>query len=154
MSTAGSRSRTVWEDRFRTPTFDHLRELSNKQIAGVVDAARGKLLAIPDIKESIAWLGLPWRWSLEYRLPLDPDRAWAVLVMQPNKPAIAIPLPAGVLSRMTLSKLPRAIRDGLRATPSVAGIYWPCWECPGKTQVDEVMQVVEIKRGILAAANA
>ncbi len=143
------RSRTVWEDRFRTPTFEQLRDLSNKQIAGVFDAARAKLRVVPEVRESVAWLGLPWRWCLEYRLNLDPQRAWAVLVMQPNKPGIAIPLPAPVLSKVPLAKLPRSVREGLRAASSIAGVFWPCWECLGKTQVDEVMQVLEMKRGIM-----
>ncbi len=153
MSTTGARTRTPWEDRFRTPTYELLRDLSNKQVAGVFDAARTRLLAIPDVRCTLCWLGIPWRWSLEFRSPLDPARAWAVLVMQPNKPEIAVPLPASVLAKIPLSKLPRPIRDGLKASISIAGVFWPSWECEGKTQVDEVLQVLEMKRGIMAAAD-
>lgn len=150
MTTSGQRSRSPWEDRFKTPTYEGLRDLNNKQIAAVFDAARARLSAIPDVTESLAWLGIPWRWSMEYRSPSDPSRAWAVLVLQPAKPTISIPLPAPVLSRIPLTKLPRSIRDGLKAATPIAGVFWPTWECASKTQVDEVAQVLDMKRAIMA----
>lgn len=153
MSMSGVRARTAWEDRFKTPTYDQLRDLSNKQVGGVFDAARARLLAIPDIKESLVWLGVPWRWSLEYRSPLDPARAWAALVLQPNKPEIAVPLPAPVLGKIPLAKLPRPIRDGLRASTAIAGVFWPSWECTSKAQVEEVGAVLEMKRTIVSAGG-
>ncbi|GMV24983.1 MAG: hypothetical protein AMXMBFR58_10140 [Phycisphaerae bacterium] len=153
MSTSGPRTRNAWEDRFRTPTFETLRDLSNKQVGAVFETARQRLLALGDVTETLAWLGIPWRWSLEYRSPLDPSRAWVVLVLQPNKPEIVVPLPAAVLTRLPLAKLPRTIREGLRAVSPIAGVYWPGWECQTKTQVDEVMQVIELKRSIFSEAQ-
>lgn len=151
MSMSGGRARTAWEDRFKTPTYEQLRDLSNKQVSGVFDAARARLAGIPEVKETLAWLGVPWRWSLEFRSPLDPARAWAVLVLQPNKPEVAIPLPVPVLGKIPLGKLPRSIRDGLKASAPIAGVYWPCWECLTKAQVEDVSTVLEYKRSIMAA---
>lgn len=150
MSTSGQRTRSAWEDRFRTPTYEDLRDQCNKQVAGVFDTARTRLGAIPGVRESLTWLGIPWRWSLEYRLALDPARAWSVLVLQPNRPIIAVPIPSPVLARIQVARLPRSIREGLRAAPPVAGVFWPAWECTSKTLVDEVANVLDLKRSVVA----
>jgi hypothetical protein len=150
MSTSGTRTRSPWEDRFRTPTYEGLRDLNNKQLAAVFDAARARLVGVPEATESLAWLGIPWRWSMEYRCPLDPTRAWAVLILQPAKPTISIPLPVPVLARVPLTKLPRPIRDGLKAAIPIAGVLWPTWECASKTQIEEIGQILDMKRNIMS----
>jgi hypothetical protein len=152
MSSTAARGRSAWDDRFRTPSFEEVRDLSGKQAAGLIDAARARLLETGDLREELSWHGLPWRWSLSYRHAMDTERSWAILVLQPNKPAVSVPLTSDVLSRMPITKLPRAVRDGLRGSCQVNGVYWPRWEFTARSQIDEIFTVLDHKRNLLQSA--
>jgi hypothetical protein len=137
--------RKAWEDRFRTPTADDLVGGMNKQIASLVEAARERLMAVPGVREDLAWQGLPWRWTLVYRQPLDNGRGWVYLVPDPAKPLLAMPLTADAVAALPLNRLKKHVKDGVTQARLVDSVYWATWEITGKTQLTEILELVHHK---------
>lgn len=137
--------RKAWEDRFRTPTADDLFDGLNKQFASLVETAREKLMAHPGVTESLSWQGLPWRWTLIYRQPQDNGRGWVYLVPDPTKPQIAMPLTAESVKVLPLNRLKKHVKDGVTQARLVDSVYWATWEITGKTQLAEILELVQHK---------
>ena len=150
MSASALKPRQAWMDRFRTPTVDELLAGFNKQLGGVANHARARMLAVEGVKEEVSWQGV-WHWTLVYRIPGDGERGWAYLVMDPAKPRLAVPVPDELISELPLKKLSKYVRDGLAHAPSVDGVRWAHWEVQGKTQVDDILSLASFK---LATAKA
>ena len=92
MAATRMKARPVWDDRFRTPGVEHLLGAFPKQLGGVVEHARGKLLAVAGVQEEVSWQGV-WKWTLLYRLPEHGDgRAWVYVVPDPARPRMAVPV--------------------------------------------------------------
>jgi hypothetical protein len=144
MSASAPKARVAWMDRYRTPTVEDLMAGFNKQIAGAVEHARERLLAIETMKEELSWQGV-WRWTLVYRLPSEGSQAWAYLVMDPTKPRLSVPVPDELIPELPVKKLSKFVRDGLAHAPSVDGLRWPHWELQGKTQADEILSLADFK---------
>ncbi len=148
------RSRLPWEDKFREPPLEALlTHYTTKQLAGVVDAARGRLLAHPGVTESLAWQGVPWRWTLVYRCEIDAARAWAYIIPDPARPQIAIPMSVPAVRALPLRRLKKAIRDGIAHARFVAGVYWPCWELTTRGALDDIIDVVQRKHRYLVSQS-
>lgn len=138
--------RPAWEDRFHKPTFDELCKGLTKQTIELIAAARDRLRQVPGVTEELSWEGLPWRWTLLYRMPGGNGRAWAYLVPDPAKPLIALPLTRDMLSSIPLHRVKKHVKDGVSQARLVNGVHWATWEITGKTQLAEVMQLVEQKQ--------
>jgi len=136
--------RTAWEDRFRTPTIDDLREHYNKQLAGLMETARSLLLSLPGVVEELSWQGLPWRWTLTYRFQQGSadSRPGLYLVPDPLRPKISMPLPDTVVQSLPLHRLKRHVRDGVLQGRKVNGVLWATWDVTSKTQVGEILEIV------------
>ncbi len=146
--------RTAWEDRFRTPTVDDLREHYNKQLAGLLETARTLLLSLPGVVEELSWQGLPWRWTLTYRFPEGTGaRPGLYLVPDPLRPKISMPLPDTIVQTLPLHRLKRHVRDGVTQGRRVNGVLWATWEVTSKTQVGEILEIVNHKQRAAASRN-
>jgi hypothetical protein len=143
MSAPALKSRQAWMDRYRTPTAGELLGGFNKQLGGVVNHARERMLEVEGVKEEVSWQGV-WRWTLVYRIPGD-ERCWAYLVMDPSKPRLAIPVADEMIAELPVKKLSKFVRDGLAHAPSVDGVRWAHWEIQGKTQADDILSLAELK---------
>lgn len=152
MTASALKSRQAWMDRYRTPTVNELVSAFNKQLTGVVNHARERMLAIDGVKEEVSWQGV-WRWTLLYRIPGEADRVWAYLVMDPHKPRLAVPVPNDLISDLPVKKLSKFVRDGLAHAPTVDGVRWAHWEIQGKTQADDILSLAEFKLGAPAKAE-
>jgi hypothetical protein len=139
-------ARPAWEDRFRQPSVDELRtQYTNAQVARLVDAARDRLLATQDVTEAVVWQGLPWRWTIVYRVGGDPTRALAYLVPDPAGPKVAVPLTAEMISAMPLRRMKKHIRDGLATGRRVGATVWATFDITSKVQLDEVLDLAKRK---------
>jgi hypothetical protein len=130
--------RCAWEDRFRTPTLEELREGVGRAHQPMFDYVRGLLLA-QILDESLAWHGVPWRWSLVYRGQGGPA---AYLIPQPGKPMAAVLLTTEQVAALPVRKLSRTVRDGITFSARVGSTHWPTWEITSKTLADEVVGLV------------
>lgn len=140
--------RNAWEDRFKTPATQDLCEGINRQFSGLFDAARDRLRGFPGISEGLSWEGLPWRWTLTYRLPTDNGRAWAYLVPDPNKPQIALPLPIAMVSALPMHRFKKHVKDGVLQGRMVDGVYWATWDIASKQQLSEILELVQHKHNL------
>jgi hypothetical protein len=138
----GAVGKSRWEDRFRTPTESDLLSGYAKPLGACVEAVRAGLAELSGVRESLTWQGVPWRWTFIYRHEADTQRGLAYLVPQPDKPLLAIPLPAEVVAALQPRKLSRSIRDVIVHAPSVAGLRWATWEIQSETQVEELLSLV------------
>lgn len=154
MSSSVTKAKPAWEDRYASPTIEQLRADFGKQIGALVDHARERLRAMPGLAESLSWQGVSWRWSLTYRHESDAARPWAILILQPTRPRLAVPLRSEMLASLPAKKLSKGVRDGIIHSPVVAGVRWPQWEFNSKTQLDEILGIVELKCSLTAAATA
>jgi len=140
------RTKTSWENKFREPPIeDLLTHFPNKQLAGVMEAARDRLTTYPNVVERVQWLGMPWRWAMVYSCEPDPTRALAYLVPDPAKVQISIPLTTAMLQTMPIRRLRKVIRDGILYSKFVAGTYWPCWEVTSRNSLDDLLDLVSRK---------
>jgi len=144
-------ARSPWEDRFQTPSTQALLDAMHKPLLALLEQARAALLALPGVAESVGWQGVPWRWSFAYRVEGDPTRALAFLVPQPSRPQLAVPLTDEMIAALPIRKLAKPVRDAFVFSPKISGVCWPCWELSAKTQVDELMSVVQVKHGMAHA---
>lgn len=138
-------ARGAWEDRFKTPSPDDLFDSLNKQVGALVDSARQRLRGFPGVVEELSWQGLPWRWTLTYRLPGDNGRAWAYLIPDPVKPQIALPVPTQMVGSLPMHRFKKHVKDGVLQGRMVDGVYWATWEITSKGQLAEIFELAQHK---------
>ncbi len=153
MASATFKPPSAWNDRFRTPTLEDLLEPFNRQLCGLIEAAREQLVELPDIRESLSWQGIPWRWTLVYRWLGEPERAWAYLVLDPARLRLALPMTTELIAKLPAKKLARTTRDGIVQATEVAGVHWAQWELVNKPQLEELVSIARIKHELLVAGR-
>jgi len=120
-----------------------------KPLSEWIEAVRTGLTELSGVRESIVWQGVPWRWTFIYRHEADSQRGLAYLIPQPEKPLLAIPLPAEVVAALQPRKLSRSIRDVIVHAPSVAGLRWATWEIQSESQVEELLSLVTARHAAI-----
>jgi len=130
--------RISWQDRFQTPGVAELLAPFAKPQLQLIEQARQSLLQLDGVTESIAWLGIPWRWTLAFGVE-GAGRPWAYLVPQPGKPLLAIPMSGETVAALPIRRLSKFIRDVIVLSPKVAGVHWMQWEITGRTQVEDLI---------------
>ncbi len=143
MAQAVYKKHTPWEDKFQKPTFEDLRSSYNKQLGGLFETARERLLKRCPV-ETIVWHSPPWRWAIEYRENAEDERAAAFLIADTEAPRLGAPLPADFADATVANKkVKRAVADVISGGKLVLGIRWVDWQVLNKTSLDDVMQVIE-----------
>lgn len=93
------------------------------------------------MKESLDWMGIPWRWTFVYRrLEVRSD---SYLVPLPTGPRWVLTVPVELVEHLPLKHLPRPVREGLLGATRVGGHLWPHWDVVTKGQVPEIAQLVD-----------
>lgn len=134
--------RSMWEDRFCSPTAATLLDQLSKSHEGFVNRARERLLGI-GLEETIAWHGIPWRWTFTLTRP-GASVPGALIIPQPSQPAIAIPVDA--TRRLNPRRTPKWILDTVVFSPLVAGVHWPRWELTGMQQIDALLGALVVDK--------
>lgn len=137
-------ARLVWEDRFQTPTCALLLAGLSREHAAVVSRARKALLTSPGGTEAVVWHGLPWRWTLVYRMKPS-ARPFAYIIPQPARPRVALPLEVRLIDSLSPRQLTRTLRDGLAAGVQVGSICWAQWDLTSAAQCDEIVALVRMR---------
>lgn len=144
----------AWENRFLTPSFIELKGGQNKTMGMLLEAARDRLLAFEGVRSEIAWQGIPWRWTLVFRVEGEEAVAFAYLVPEPGKLQIAVPLRREFLESLQVKRLPRTIRDRIVFASEVAGVFWARFEFASRGQLDEIVDLLQRKQAFTAAPAA
>lgn len=138
--------RTPWEDKFKRPSLEDLREGMNKERSTLLDAARDAFLSLPGVQEEVSWQGLPWRWTLTYRCPDDPKRIWAYLVPDPANPKLSMPLTSAMVSALPMHRFKKHVKDAVLNGRMVDGVYWATWEITTKPQLSDILELANQRR--------
>lgn len=139
----------VWEDRFATPTRDALRDDLSKQSLALVDHLRASILSVSGVKETVAWCGVTWKWSLVFKD--SSGRIVAYIVPQPAHTKLVLPLSTHILSRLPSREVSKWLRDGVTTATIVGDVRWAHWEFASKTNVEELLWLLEARLPALAA---
>lgn len=140
-----------WTDRFRSPSSADLRDALRPQSKPLFDLLRKHLQQIEGVRESVAWYGDCWHWSLEYRTRLTAEPL-AVLVPAPHDLQLALPMDQEFSRTLPLQRLKRAVRDGLDLVQEPYNSRWGVWSINSATLIDELQDLVELKLAHLAKA--
>jgi uncharacterized membrane protein len=144
--------RPAWSNRFAAPALAALLHALRPSHAGPFRHARERLLAIPGMREGIAWQGV-WRWTLVYSHPSFGGGAWAFLIPDPGRPLLAVPVAEAALPHLPEKHLTRAVKDGLVMAPLVGAVRWATWEVTSKTLVENVLGIAASRAGATELAN-
>lgn len=156
-----TRSRSPWEDRFTTPTEESLLADVVPPGAGAMREVLEKLAALTGLERTVAWQGVPWRWTIVFRrageeASLTPPPAFAYVIPHPVQPGVCVPLTAAVASTLPMKKLKKGIRDVLVHAPVVDGVHWASWELAGDGAVEaaDVVEIAERKHAAIMSPGA
>ena len=132
------------DDRFTEPNAEQLRDGLTRESLPLFDTLREHLLSLEGVTEQVAWYGISWRWSLEYRRSGDDD-ALAVLVPCPDDLRLAMPIDQGFINSLRKRQLKRAVRDGLELASEPFDTRWGVWSVPFANLVDDLRSLVNLK---------
>src|SRR5690606_22832376 len=110
----------------------------DERCAALVQLARDRFARVEGLREQVAWVGVPWRWTFRFVESDGDTRPRAFVVPQPGRPAVAMPLTLEQVERLQSRRISRFVRDGVAAAPVVGGVRWAEWEIANPGQVDEV----------------
>lgn len=144
MAATGVKTRSPWTDRFRSPAAETLIDGLHRQHIPAFGLARARLAAMDGLREVIAWHGV-WNWTLEFHGPASGASASAYLIPDPDKPRLCVPIAEHRLATLSPKKYSKSIRDAILHAPAVNGDRWPIWAIQTKAQIDELLQLVEVR---------
>lgn len=133
-----------WFDQFRTPAEKTLLAGQDEIQTELFSRLRAALAA--DLTETLAWRGIPWRWSFAYT-SIDGDTPAAFLIPEPGKPQLAVPLPIAFVDTLKVRRLSKPVRDGILLAKPVSGILWAEWDLTSQTLVDDLTGLVNSMLG-------
>ena len=151
----GNIAKCAWSDKFRQPSADELRSGLPKPLQLIFDDARRHFDDMPQISEVLVWQGVPWRWTFVLLGPASAEpRALAYLIPDPSRVQVCVPLTHEQIERLNLKRMKKSIRDGVVFARNVNGVWWPTWDVPTKTALDEVLELVGLKHAMIVGAES
>ncbi len=132
-----------WADQFTRPSIEDLFAGLNKADQTLAQRCLDRFAHAGARVRTVQWHGIPWNWTIAIKS--DNDTPLAFLIPEPRKPQLALRLPAAHFTGVSLRKVSKPIREGLLAAKVVNGIVWPEWQLVSKSQVDELLALVELK---------
>lgn len=142
MSRTFVQPRSPWSDRFRTPTEGELVGAVSEHLRPAVECIRGELMGLDGTSVSVEWVGIPWRWSLVFRVR-EIERVLAYVIPCPERPVFVMPLTNGDLAVILVKRTPKYICDGILRAAEVGGVRWAQWDIAASNQVRELAQLAE-----------
>ncbi len=134
-----------WEDQFRAPTLDQLRDHYSGQALDFFDRLLAEFRGREGLVESFGWMGLPWRWSFSYRDDAEAGRPWGVVVPDPEAPRVSVPLALDVFEAIPSRTLTRYLREGIASAVQVGEVRWPEWAVTTPSNLTDVLNLVKHK---------
>jgi len=134
--------KSLWEDRFRSPTPEELLAAVCKSLLPATELASRILRDSESLRPTVQWRGV-WHWTIVFAHPGDPDPAAAYLIPDPIRPRLCIPFPEAAIADLPVKRLPKSVRDGLAHAPIVAGVRWPVWDIQNKAHTEELLSLLE-----------
>jgi hypothetical protein len=144
-----SYQRVAWTDRFNTPTIAQLREGLPAQSRHLFDQLRRRITELDDVRESFAWHGDCWHWTLEYHTRHS-DEPLALVVPSPTDLQLAMPVTREFSKLLATRRLKRAVRDGLDLVAEPFDNRWGVWSINVSSVLDDLQDIIELRLSQLA----
>ncbi|MHC5002159.1 MAG: hypothetical protein ACYTJ0_03470 [Planctomycetota bacterium] len=144
--------RVAWVDRFATPTIKTLRKPLPAEARPLFDRIHKALSGLEGIRESFAWYGEGWNWTIEFRTKRSSEPL-AVLIPSPTDLQLAIPLDPDFTRSLPLKRMKRAIRDGLELAQEPFDTRWGVWSLQAPGMVADLEDLVTRKLDHQAAST-
>ncbi len=136
--------RVAWTDKFSTPTLPTLLGDLDGAHRSAVEELRKRLRKIRGVRERLCWMGIPWRWSLAYRMP-GRDDAIVYAILDPGGPWASLPMDADEVCAMDVDDLSRAQRDAILEGTKVGDRLWARFCLTSEREVEDLMEMIERK---------
>ncbi|MHC4992610.1 MAG: hypothetical protein ACYTGC_16690 [Planctomycetota bacterium] len=136
--------RPAWQDRFNTPAARDLRLQIPTAERAAFDRIRRSLNDLEGVRETCAWYGDGWNWTLEYRTKHS-DEPLAVLVPAPSDIQLAVPMDREFCETLPLKRMKRAVRDGLVLATEPFDTRWAIWSVQAPNVLEDLQELVEAK---------
>jgi hypothetical protein len=137
-------ARLAWEDRWSQPTVDQLLDPLNPPHKRVFTQLMEHLESLDRVQKTILWYGDAWKWTLQYNL-LDAKGhrldTVAYLVPKADGPLICVPFADDQIERLPMRRLPKIVREGIRAAKCALSTHWATWQ---PSQASEAVQLTEL----------
>jgi hypothetical protein len=134
----------AWKDKFTEPTPHQLRQSLPESSVDLFDRTRRHLRRLDGVDETVAWYGLCWCWSIEYRTD-QTGEPLAVLIPSPQDLQLAMPLDPEFITSLPTKRMKRAIRDGLDLAQEPFDTRWGVWSIQPGSFVDDLTDLVNRK---------
>lgn len=148
-----STPRIAWQDRFSTPTAAQLRESLPSEARTVFNRVHKSLAQRHGLQEQVAWYGVCWCWSIEYRASAN-GAPVAVLIPSPEDLQLAMPVEQEFINLLPYRRLKRGIRDGLELARDPFDTRWAVWSLLPSTILDDLENLIDRRMRHLAAVVA
>ena len=150
MSNPPTYERLTWIDRFNVPTIEKLRQDLPPHAQETFDDFHGQFQEITGIEAQPMWYGHSWYWAIGYSWGPS-GTPLAVIVPNPEDLQLAIQFDRDLIESMPMERMKRAVRDGLDLAREPFHTQWAVWSIAGTKLVDDLLQVIELKRQHLAS---
>jgi hypothetical protein len=148
-------SQPAWQDRFKVPTIEALREALPPAATRAFDNVLSAMRELDNLTEHLAWHGECWRWTIEFRAAATRRNAanlepLAVIVPNPADLQLAVPLSREFVRSLPIKRMKRAVRDGLELAQEPFDSHWGVWSITSRSLIDDLQDLVELKLRHLA----
>lgn len=138
-STATLGTQAIWRNKFQTPRVEHLVADLPEGVVPIFEELRGELGGLKHVRESLGWLGIPWRWTLAFTVRGRHREPVGYMVPDPDRPLLCMPLCAEQVCSIAVSEMTRTQRDGLLEGYKVGERVWGHWVLAPDTPVEELL---------------
>lgn len=146
--------RQAWTDKFTTPPIEALLNDLSEEIRPRIDELRAQIRSVKGVREQLSWMGIPWRWTLVYKLRGQRGHALAYIIMDPSGPRASVPLTADQVCALELSTLTKAQGDALLDGTKVGSQLWASFEIGENSIAEEIMRILRAAQSQPGAAQA
>lgn len=137
-----------WQDRWSRPSLDQLltpiADQQRKAFRNLLD----RISDYDHVEQSIVWHGPGWNWTVQFEIKDDKGKIVDVLcylVPRHEGPAFCVPLKNEILEKLSLRRLHKFVRTGIRGAKRTVEYYWANWNVAASSEADQLMELVKRK---------
>ena len=146
--------RRAWTDKFTVPPIESLLDEFSDELRPRIDELRAQIRTVKGVREQLSWRGIPWRWTLVYKLRGQPGHALAYLIVDPSAPRVSVPLTADQVCALELNTLSKAQGDALLDGTKVGSQLWASFEIGENSNAEDIMRMLRAAQSQPGAAQA
>lgn len=147
--------RLPWQDRWTRPTFDQLLQPHDKEHRELLLSLVAGIEALDGVQRSLTWYGQAWKWTFQFNFYDEAGHdveVLAYLVPNPQSSLLCVPLLEPMISQFPIRRLNKFVRTGIQNAKQAVEIHWAVWSPTTQAEADHLLDLLNRKHKILAAA--